>query len=284
MNLYKICSKCDRELPANTDYFFRHKECKNGINACCKECMGFDFTNKLSAKQPKKGYKFCSKCDRELPATNEYFYNKKTCIDGLMGMCKECRESHRKKYYKENKDRILMKGKEYRDNNKEKCAKASKAWYDKNKGYMAEYQRKYNLKNIAKMKENAKRWKASKRGKTLTNIATNRRRAKKKSLANTLTHEQWEQIKADFGYKCAYCGQTLPLQQEHFKALSKGGEYTHNNIIPACRSCNMSKWNKDFFEWYPGKEFYSKKQERFILNYLNYTEDGKQQLALCLTG
>ena len=61
------------------------------------------------------------------------------------------------------------------------------------------------------------------------------------------------------------------LHQEHFIPLSKGGGYTHNNIIPACRSCNSSKWNNNFFDWYPKQEFYSEEKENFILNFiLNY--------------
>ena len=287
----KMCSKCNRELPANTDYFFKHKECKNNLNACCKECMGYDFTNKLSAKHPKDGYKFCTKCNRELPATNDYFYSKKTCKDGLMGVCKDCRKKDREKYYSKNKEHILKKSKEYRDNNKEKRFEANKAWYDKNKDYMAEYKRKYYQENIEKIKENKKKWRKTKHGKALINIATNRRRAIKRKLANGLTIEQWEQIKKDFNYKCAYCGMVEEehyktyneqLNQEHFIALSNGGEYTHNNIIPACKGCNCSKKQKDFFEWYPKQEFYSKKREKKILEYLNYTEDGKQQLALYL--
>ena len=72
----------------------------------------------------------------------------------------------------------------------------------------------------------------------------------------TLTLKQWEQIKKDFDYKCAYCGITETehynqfnerLHQEHFYAMSKGGGLTHNNIIPACKSCNSSKGTKDFF-------------------------------------
>ena len=69
------------------------------------------------------------------------------------------------------------------------------------------------------------------------------------------------------------------LHQEHFIPLSKGGEYTHNNIIPACKSCNSSKQDTDFFEWYPTYEEYNEEREQFILEYLGYIED-TQQLTL----
>lgn len=87
---------------------------------------------------------------------------------------------------------------------------------------------------------------------------------------------QWEEIKKHFDYKCAYCGKDLPLAQEHFLALSKEGEYTLNNIIPSCKSCNSSKATKDFFKWYPNYKNYSKKRERAILKFLGYTDENQQ--------
>ena len=85
-----------------------------------------------------------------------------------------------------------------------------------------------------------------------------------------LTIEQWMKIKQDFNFKCAYCGEELLLTMEHFVALNKGGEYTKENIIPVCGSCNFSKCDREFEEWYHRQEFYSKKRESFIYKYLGY--------------
>jgi 5-methylcytosine-specific restriction endonuclease McrA len=86
-----------------------------------------------------------------------------------------------------------------------------------------------------------------------------------------------------FDNKCAYCGKEKPLAQDHFVPLSKGGEYTNNNIICSCKSCNSSKSDKDFFEWYPEQLFYSKEREAKILKYLNYDKKTQtQQLALII--
>lgn len=58
------------------------------------------------------------------------------------------------------------------------------------------------------------------------------------------------------------------LTQDHFLPLSKGGEYTVNNIIPACKNCNCSKQDKDFSEWYSKQEFYRKERELKILEHV----------------
>lgn len=86
----KICSKCNRELLANKDYYFM----KLGkFNNRCKECCGRHFTNNLTYI-PKEGYVFCKKCDRELPHTVQYFPEDKSCKTGLRYVCRECNPSY----------------------------------------------------------------------------------------------------------------------------------------------------------------------------------------------
>lgn len=85
----KVCSKCKRELPKNTDYYFKKKDTKDGFTNRCKECQGYSYTDKLT-KVPKEGCRFCIKCDRELPADVRYFPIDKSCKDGIRNVCREC--------------------------------------------------------------------------------------------------------------------------------------------------------------------------------------------------
>jgi len=94
------------------------------------------------------------------------------------------------------------------------------------------------------------------------------RRARKLSLPCTFSLEEWENAKLCFNNRCCYCGEELPLVQEHYLALSKGGNYTKANIIPSCQGCNLSKHDKDVFEWYKSYEFYDKDREQYIIDYL----------------
>ena len=120
-------------------------------------------------------------------------------------------------------------------------------------------------------------------------INTQKYRAKKRELPHTFTKEQWSNAKTYFKNKCAFCGGVwynkkgkIEYHQEHFVALSRNGEYTKNNIIPACGACNSSKLNHDFFEWYPKQPFYSIFREKKILNYLGYKADKTQQISLAV--
>lgn len=71
----------------------------------------------------------------------------------------------------------------------------------------------------------------------------NRRKARQRDVAiNDLTPSQWVQIIAAHDGRCAYCG-TLPdrITMDHVIPISKGGNHTASNIVPACGPCNSAK-------------------------------------------
>lgn len=229
------------------------------------------------------GYKVCSECGNMLPKTNDYFSIREGSRDGFRGQCKECRSKKQRQYHKENSEEILKRAKKYRQdhnvaisnqrkiyraNNKEILSQRDKKYYYEHREYVLSRVRRYlkGNKELIRLKRADYRF----NHKEQCNILNMNYRSKKKQLPSTLTVEQWENIKLTFDNKCAYCGKELPLAKEHFIPVSKDGEFTHNNIIPSCRSCNSSKFTNDPFVWYPKQPFYSKSRESKILNHLNY--------------
>ena len=66
---------------------------------------------------------------------------------------------------------------------------------------------------------------------------------------NDLTADEWEAIVEAWG-ACAYCGLTIgPFQRDCVLPISRGGRYTFENVVPACRSCNASKSNDEVTGW-----------------------------------
>jgi hypothetical protein len=59
-----------------------------------------------------------------------------------------------------------------------------------------------------------------------------------------LTFEQWQEIRAKHGNRCAYCEAPDPKTLDHVVPLSKGGLHTASNVVPACKSCNSRKGTK----------------------------------------
>ena len=48
--------------------------------------------------------------------------------------------------------------------------------------------------------------------------------------------------------KCAYCGEDA-TEIDHLIPISKGGNNSPENLVPACKTCNRSKNNKDLSEF-----------------------------------
>lgn len=100
-------------------------------------------------------------------------------------------------------------------------------------------------------------------------------REKQKQLAegnkvpeNGLPLKEWKKVIDYFDNECAYCGERdTELEQDHIIPVSKGGKYEMGNIIPACRSCNSSKQNKNIYEWYEQQEFYNGLKLNKIVNF-----------------
>jgi 5-methylcytosine-specific restriction endonuclease McrA len=79
--------------------------------------------------------------------------------------------------------------------------------------------------------------------------AARRRKRRVAAVVNDLTPAQWAAIKAAWT-GCAYCGVTeVPLQRDCVMAISRGGRYTVDNVVPACAACNASKCNDEVTGW-----------------------------------
>ena len=66
---------------------------------------------------------------------------------------------------------------------------------------------------------------------------------------NDLTDGQWTALQAAWN-GCAYCGAAdQALQRDCVLPISRGGRYTLDNVVPACRSCNTSKCNDEVTAW-----------------------------------
>lgn len=83
-------------------------------------------------------------------------------------------------------------------------------------------------------------------------------------VEHDLTDAQWAALTDAWG-GCAYCGATgTPLQRDCVLALSRGGRYTLDNIVPACGSCNASKSNGEVTRWLRRKRY---DEQAFLLRH-----------------
>lgn len=241
----KVCSKC-KEWKV-IDEFYKRKASNDGYYPSCKKCK-----KEFSEKQ--------------------YQENKEKVKERM------------KKNYQENKEAINKRHKEYRKVNKEKTAERMKDYGQANKGKIAEYQKKYRQTNKEKIVEfhkeyrRANKEKRSEQGKEyylLNKENINKRhkehfrteqgkevayrgRLKRRSHKHKVSfapHRRMEILERD-NWKCQSCG--IKVQDEskgkwntpnkchidHIIPISKGGNSEPKNLRVLCRTCNLSKRDK----------------------------------------
>lgn len=61
---------------------------------------------------------------------------------------------------------------------------------------------------------------------------------------------EWQVMLRIYGHRCAYCGLRADvLEKDHIVPLTRGGRHAIGNIAPACKSCNISKYDRLLVDW-----------------------------------
>lgn len=243
----KQCNKCKEIKPVSKKYFHVQKSVKSGFRSICKECIKEKYEknkpNTHNTKTPMTAYDVMKKMEKRRIKNKSRYDKNKDKIN-----------ARRRKKYKESKSRGEAKRKKYHEN--------------------------YYRNNKERYKERYQRYKESGKWIEVNRRANQKRRSRLKSLPSSYAKEDWLECLEYFDNRCCYCGNDENhLHQDHFIPLSKGGEYTKNNIVPACKKCNLRKNAQDFFSWYKECDFYSSKKEQKILKFLNY-KNNIQQLSI----
>jgi len=218
----KKCFRCQK-LKVDSEYYSN--------KSWCKQCHSEYYKSKTYSKRGKdkqvrddlpNGNRVCNSCKKEMLL--EAFPKNKKCTSGCERKCKRCtyraRDSKRPKmreqqmeWYQNNKDRILEMRKEY---------------YKENRERIKTYSRQYHKDNPE-----------------VARAAFHRRRAHiQNNGRNNLTSTQIKWMFDSFPY-CIYCGIEEGLTIDHIIPISKGGENTLDNIVPACLPCNNEKRAKE---------------------------------------
>jgi 5-methylcytosine-specific restriction endonuclease McrA len=192
-------------------------------------------------------------------------------IPKLAKRCSACQKLHRaeycraqaKQYYRDHAAEICAKKKASRAprhcqdcgrgiRNNKRCA----ACFKKHKALTAVraplerrrvYTTKWRAKNTDAFREMCASW--WRRNKVKNRLYKYRRRAS--VVGPGLSPLAWVEALRATGNTCFYCSEaSKELTVDHVVPLSRGGEDSPANIVPACRSCNSSKGAKDAVSWY----------------------------------
>src|SRR5437867_7000327 len=132
---------------------------------------------------------------------------------------------------------------------KERSRLRSKKWRLNHKREQAEYFRKWKIDNLDHLRSTQSQYKKNNRDKY--NIYEQKRYTTKLNADRGFTPEQWELLKQIYGHRCAYCGKKRKLTMDHVIPLSKGGLHHASNIVPACKTCNSVKRDREAPSYQP---------------------------------
>lgn len=284
-NTLKRCTGCHVEYPATTEHFYPLPSGRYGLTSRCRTCTLEQNRQRVTKVNADPNIlKICSKCGTTYPATSEYFTPTKGGTYGLTSQCKLCRRQNTQKwrdenpekvkeyaynYYWEHRDYLLEYNQTWHRNNKERRRTSHRAWYVKNADHARkkrkhwyaentdrakEYDRRRYHANAESLREQARHWKAANPDKVL--LYEQKRRARELSLPDTLTPAQWRKAVLYWEGRCVYCGEKFDRAVrkktlDHYIPIAhlQCPGTTAQNCVPACYSCNMSKWKKDADEW-----------------------------------
>jgi len=128
---------------------------------------------------------------------------------------------------------------EYRKNHKRNLKNASKHYWNYREQKIKEM-KIWRKNNSEKHRQSVKNWRENNYEKMLAS----HRRCLKENAAHVREYNR---------YQCAYCGGEFE-HVDHVKSLSKSGPHCLSNLRPACKKCNLSKHNKNLYDWLK-KEF-----------------------------
>ncbi len=111
--------------------------------------------------------------------------------------------------------------------------------------------KKIQLRNAKFQSENRgylRLWRVSNPGKVLLYRHLRRVRVRAVVVEHGLTRDEWLEILEVFGHCCAYCLRSdLKLTVDHVVPVSRGGDHTAENVVPACIGCNSRKNDRLIF-------------------------------------
>ena len=104
--------------------------------------------------------------------------------------------------------------------------------------------KKYRENNIDKVRLRDEKYRKS-HPEVKAFLQRNRKAKLEAAYGNGITKAQFDEMCAENGYRCSYCGKIDKLTMDHVIPISRGGSHDIYNIVPACHKCNSTKNNRD---------------------------------------
>jgi len=162
---------------------------------------------------------------------------------------REKKNAQRRARYAANPERARARSMAWHHAHREQALAKLKKRYA-NPSYLEKHRARETARYVAepdKIKRRVKAWKKNHPEKVRA-IGHRRRSRLIDSCSPGVLPAEWAALVERFAGRCAYCG-TSGTTIDHIVPISKGGRDEIGNVLPACKSCNSSKNNKDLAVW-----------------------------------
>ena len=164
----KICNRCGKEYPLTEEYFYKHKQMKDGFLGQCKTCR-----KELDKEYREKNHEVTLEKTRKYKEANREEINARNRLKYAENNEEERRKN--REYRNANKDKVNAWKREYRKRFPEKHKEKDKKWRESEKGaaYIEAYKKSYrNRRTIIHRSYNKNRRASDVYYKLITNIRT----------------------------------------------------------------------------------------------------------------
>ena len=200
----------------------------------------------------------CVRCEKERQSSEDYRQQENEWKRQKRLAAQSLRPPKIKLTEEERKQRAKEASKRWLERNQDKAREATRNWYKNNRDHACDYVRQWRKDNQEHQKRYAKNYSAT--NPEVIRLISHRYRARKaKNRVEPYTPEQLlKRYSEVFGNECAYCGcSDSKLTDDHFIPLYLGGCDALFNMVPACGSCNFSKWANPPEYWYKKQIFFA---------------------------
>ena len=165
----------------------------------------------------------CGRCGLEVLLSD---FPRGARADGTHSYCKPCYNEYKRRRYEINREREIARVREWIEANRDRHNANVRA--SNSRAHVKERSKAY----VRSVPELRKIYDANKKHK---------RRAA--AGAGVVTPGEWREIVRQCDGRCFYCLEVLDtITMDHFIPLSRGGEHSASNVVPACKRCNGQKW------------------------------------------
>ena len=210
------CAQCGRQREFLPSFLRIHP-----IRFCGTSCAG------LASRKPDRHVEVrCDSCGTVFNKRRDHVKPHNYCN-------KACVAISRRKESAKWRDPVQIKEymREYGTKNRERLNAKSRERVSRNRDRRRATQARYRLRNKGAIKR----------------LSAIRRTAS--HSGSVATAAQIERLFKRAHSRCVYCGLVRPLTLDHVTALTANGTHERQNLVPACKSCNSSKNNRDVVDW-----------------------------------